>query len=94
MFITGEPRMIELPYDEETVMSRFDTIPERDGRTDGRREVHYINIATKFNPLSSTSTLSSGQVQVQAPSTTSLAVSRNIINLLRVEYRIANKRSK
>jgi len=46
MFSFGKTRMIGQPYAEESMidmLSRFDTIPERDRQTDG--EDRYINIA-------------------------------------------------
>jgi len=44
MFDIRKTRMIGLPWDEEIIMlSRFYTIPERDGRTD--RQNSYINVA-------------------------------------------------
>ena len=41
MFDTHKIRMIELPYGKEIddILSRYHTIPKRDGRTDGQTEL-------------------------------------------------------
>jgi len=53
MFDAGKTRMIALPYGEknyDSTLSRFHTILERNGRTDGRtdRQICYINIARQY----------------------------------------------
>jgi len=47
--VRGRFRMIELPYGEKNyddMLSRFHTVPERNGRTD--RQICYINIARQY----------------------------------------------
>jgi len=49
LFDAGKTRMIGLPYGEkkyDNTLSRFHTIPERNGRTDG--QICYINIACQY----------------------------------------------
>ena len=55
MFDAGKTRMIGLPYGEkknyDNMLSRFHTIPERNGRIDARtedRQICYINIARQY----------------------------------------------
>jgi len=53
MFDAGKTRMIGLPYGEknyDSILSRFHTIPERNGRTDGRTDgrICYISIARQY----------------------------------------------
>jgi len=53
MFDAGKTRIIGLPYGGKNcddMLSRFNLIPERNGRTDGRtdRQICYSNIARQY----------------------------------------------
>jgi len=48
LFDAGKTRMIGLPYSEknyDNILSRFHTIPERNGRTDGQTDRLAISIS-------------------------------------------------